>query len=125
MAHDDFRHTDIHAGFNQVGAKGVPQIMEIELYSNLCLYLFQLVIGSRIGKLFSEIPFLLRNEDVAMVRMSAARADSAYAMLVAGATFEEAADYFSIPKQSLGSFEIIKGQAYKEFEDVAFTLNDG
>ena len=46
-------------------------------------------------------------------------------MLVAGATFEEAADYFSIPKQSLGSFEIIKGQAYKEFEDVAFTLNDG
>lgn len=66
-----------------------------------------------------------QKEDVAMVRMSAARADSAYAMLVAGATFEEAADYFSIPKQSLGSFEIIKGQAYKEFEDVAFTLNDG
>ena len=59
-----------------------------------------------------------QKQDVAMVRMSAARADSAYAMLVAGATFEEAADYFSIPKQSLGSFEIIKGQAAGDMREL-------
>ena len=63
--------------------------------------------------------------DAATVKLSAARADSAYAMLDAGKSFEEVADCFSIPRQSIMPFEIIKGQAYQEFENVAFALKDG
>lgn len=66
-----------------------------------------------------------QKEDLDMVKLAAARADSAYAMIVAGASFEEAADYFAVPRQSIMPFEIIRGQAYKEFEDVAYMLNDG
>ena len=63
--------------------------------------------------------------DVATVEASKAKADSAYAMLLAGASFEDVAIRYSIPKQTLQPFEIIKGQAYKEFETVAYTLKDG
>lgn len=66
-----------------------------------------------------------QKEDLEMVKLAAERADSVYAMIVAGASFEEAADYFAVPRQSILPFEIIRGQAYKEFEDVAFMLNDG
>jgi peptidyl-prolyl cis-trans isomerase SurA len=66
-----------------------------------------------------------QKENIEMVRMAAARADSAYAMICAGASFEETADFFAVPRQSILPFEIIKGQAYKEFEDVAYMLKDG
>lgn len=66
-----------------------------------------------------------QKDDVAAVAMSAARADSAYAMLSSGSSFEEIAGYFAIPRQAIMPFEIIKGQAYKEFENVAYMLNDG
>lgn len=66
-----------------------------------------------------------QKEDLVTVEISRARADSAYMMLRAGASFEEVAASFSIPLQGIMPFEIIKGQAYKEFENVAFSLNDG
>ena len=64
MAHNDLCHTDIHAGFNQIGTKGMPQIMEIKIHSNFCLHLFQLVIGSGVGKLLSKLLFLLRKKQL-------------------------------------------------------------
>lgn len=66
-----------------------------------------------------------QKDDLVTVEISRARADSAYTMLCNGASFEEVAGYFSIPKQSISPFEIIKGQTYKEFESVAFSLSDG
>lgn len=66
-----------------------------------------------------------QKDDAATVKMSAARADSAYAMLCAGSSFEEVADFFAIPRQVIMPFEIIRGQAYKEFEDVVYMLADG
>ena len=66
-----------------------------------------------------------QKDDVAVVKMSAARADSAYAMLCSGSSFEDIALRFDIPKQIIMPFEIIKGQAYQEFENVAYALKDG
>lgn len=66
-----------------------------------------------------------QKEDLVTVELSRARADSAYTMLNEGRSFEEIADYFNIPPMALQPFEIIKGQAYKEFETVAFSLKDG
>lgn len=73
----------------------------------------------------AHVFFMARQkDDLAAVEISKARADSAYAMLCGGSSFEEVADFFSIPKQAIMPFEIIRGQAYKEFEDVAFALRD-
>ena len=71
--------------------------------------------------------FFLANqkEDLVNVEISRARADSAYNMLREGISFENVAAAFGLPMQSIMPFEIIKGQAYKEFENVAYSLNDG
>lgn len=61
-------------------------------------------------------------EDIAVAK---ARIDSAYAMLCGGKTFEEVATFFKIPQQAIIPFEIIRGQAYPEFEKVAYSLADG
>ena len=66
-----------------------------------------------------------QKENAAMLKASSAKADSAYAMLCANSSFEDVATYFAIPKQVIQPFEIIKGQAYKEFEDVVYALKDG
>lgn len=59
------------------------------------------------------------------VAATKARIDSVYALLQAGATFEEAGASVGIPASSLRPVEIVRGQAYKEFEEVAFALADG
>ena len=59
------------------------------------------------------------------VKFAKARIDSAYAMLNDGKTFEDVAKYFNIPVQAIRSFEIVRGQVYPEFEQVAYALSDG
>jgi peptidyl-prolyl cis-trans isomerase SurA len=49
---------------------------------------------------------------------------AAYEKLQAGASFVEAAEAAGVKPNVLQPFEIVKGQAYKEFEDVAFSLAD-
>ena len=66
-----------------------------------------------------------QKDDVAAVKMSAAKADSAYVMLCNGTSFDDVATYYAIPKQATMPFEIIRGQAYKEFEDAVYGLKDG
>ena len=66
-----------------------------------------------------------QKENLAMVEASRAKADSAYAMLCAGTSFEDVAESFDIHKQVIQPFEIIRGQAFQEFENVAFMLKDG
>lgn len=53
-----------------------------------------------------------------------AKADSAYALLQGGSTLAEAAEAVKIPAATLQPFEVIRGQVYSEFEDVAFALAD-
>ncbi|MBQ6695009.1 MAG: peptidylprolyl isomerase [Bacteroidaceae bacterium] len=53
-----------------------------------------------------------------------ARVDSAYAALKSGVSLKDAAAAINVPLNMLQPFEIIRGQAYKEFEDVAFSLAD-
>ena len=66
-----------------------------------------------------------QKDDVVAVKNSAAKADSAYAMLCGGASFDDVANHFAIPKQAIMPFEIIRGQAFKEFEDAVYGLKDG
>ena len=74
----------------------------------------------------SHIVFVVKQkEDKAAVALAKARIDSVYTMLQAGKTFEETARKFGIPARALEPFEIIRGQAYPEFEAVAFGLSDG
>ena len=74
----------------------------------------------------SHIVFVVKQkEDKAAVALAKARIDSVYTMLQAGKTFEETAAKFGIPARALEPFEIIRGQAYPEFEAVAFGLSDG
>lgn len=74
----------------------------------------------------SHIVLIARQkDDKAVIASVKARIDSVYAALQAGGSFEETAAVFGIPARSLEPFEIIRGQAYPEFEAVAFTLADG
>ena len=59
------------------------------------------------------------------VKLAKARIDSAYAMLNEGKTFEDVAKHFNIPAQAIRSFEIVRGQVYPEFEQVAYSIADG
>ena len=75
---------------------------------------------------FSHLVFIAQQkEDVAAVELARLRADSARQMLQEGKSFEEIAEYFAIPARALAPFEILRGQAYQEFENVAFALSDG
>ncbi len=76
-------------------------------------------------KLSHIIFFAKQKEDKAAIALAKARIDSVYTMLEAGKTFEEAAAFFGIPARSLEPFEIVRGQAYPEFEAVAYSLSDG
>ena len=74
----------------------------------------------------AHIVFLAKQKDAtADVKLAKARIDSAYAMLNDGKTFEDVAAFFNIPAQALGSFEIVRGQVYPEFEQAAYALADG
>ena len=66
-----------------------------------------------------------QKEDKALIASLKARIDSVYDKLQTGKTFEEVAVEFGIPARALAPFEIIRGQAYPEFEAVAFELADG
>lgn len=55
---------------------------------------------------------------------AAAAINLAYEKLQNGATFSEAANAVGVQPSMLQPFEIVRGQAYKEFEDIAFTLAD-
>lgn len=76
-------------------------------------------------KLSHIIFFAKQKDDLETVNHAKARIDSVYAMLESGKSFEEVAGYFKIPEQSIKPFEIIRGQAYPEFETVAYSLSDG
>ena len=74
----------------------------------------------------AHIVFLAKQTaPVADVKLAKARIDSAYAMLNDGKTFEDVAAFFKIPAQALRSFEIVRGQVYPEFEQVAYSIADG
>ena len=74
----------------------------------------------------AHIVFLTRQQGTSgAVDLAKARIDSAYVMLKSGKTFEEVAAYFKIPPQSTRPFEIIRGDAYVEFEQAAYSLKDG
>ncbi len=51
------------------------------------------------------------------------KADSAFQMLNAGASFDSVVKKYM--NTAVDTLEILRGQAFKEFEDVAFALNDG
>lgn len=59
------------------------------------------------------------------VAAAKAKADSAYNMLNEGKAFDETGRYFKVMPNAYTPFEIMRGQAYKEFEDVAYSLADG
>lgn len=50
--------------------------------------------------------------------------DKAYEAIMAGSSLADAAKAIGVPVNSVEPFEIIRGQAYKEFEEVAFALAD-
>lgn len=66
-----------------------------------------------------------QKEDKASVELAKSRIDSAAVMLAQGKSFEEAAAHFNLHARAIEPFEIIKGQAFPEFEAVAFGLADG
>lgn len=61
----------------------------------------------------------------AAVAAAKARIDSVYNMLKSGASFEDAAASIGVTATSLHAAEIIRGQAYEEFENAVFSLADG
>ena len=68
-----------------------------------------------------HIVFLAKQQaPEADVKLAKARIDSAYAMLNEGKTFEDVAAVFEIPAQAIRPFEIVRGQVYPEFEQVAY-----
>ena len=75
----------------------------------------------RVAHIF--IPLKQKATD-AEVADAKARVDSAYNMLQNGATFLEAATSIGVSKNLLEPFDIIRGQTYKEFENIAFSLAD-
>lgn len=75
----------------------------------------------KVAHIFIPVKQKAVEKDVAAAKM---KADSAYAALQTGATFMDAAASISIPANSLQPFEIVKGQAYKEFETIAYSLAD-
>lgn len=68
---------------------------------------------------------LKQKENKTAVDQAKAKADSAYVMLKEGKSLTDVAGYFKLQPRSVEPFEIIKGQVYAEFENVAFALADG
>lgn len=75
-----------------------------------------------VSQIAIRVPQKANDETVAAAK---ARMDSVYALLQGGATFEAAAASIGIPASNLRPVEIVRGQAYEEFEKAAFALADG
>lgn len=76
----------------------------------------------KVAQIAVRAPQKASEEEVAAAK---AKIDSVYNMLQAGASFEEAARAVGIPASQLHPAEIVRGQAYEEFENAAFALADG
>ena len=76
-------------------------------------------------KLSHIIFFAKQKDDKAAIDQAKARIDSVYAMLESGKSFEETAAFFGVSARTLEPFEIVRGQAYPEFEAAAYSLADG
>lgn len=76
----------------------------------------------KVSHIAVRVPQKATDEVVAAAK---ARIDSVYALLQGGATFEDAGTSIGIPASSLRPVEIVRGQAYEEFENAAFALADG
>ena len=66
-----------------------------------------------------------QNSTPEQIASAKAKIDSAYAMLQGGASFEEAGAYLGMPATANRPFEVLRGQAYEEFEKAVFALADG
>ena len=75
----------------------------------------------RVAHIFKPVQQQASSDDDAA---AAALMNLAYEKLQGGASLEEAAQVAGVKPNVLQPFEIVKGQAYKEFEDVAFALAD-
>lgn len=76
----------------------------------------------KVSQIAIRVPQQADEEAVAKAK---AQMDSVYAKLQAGASFEDAAAIIGVKPSFLRPVEIVRGQAYKEFEDAAFALADG
>ncbi len=73
-----------------------------------------------------HLVFPLRQDATdAQIAEAQAKADSAYAMLGEGKEFEEVGRYFNVIPNTYRPFEILRGQVYREFEEVVYALSDG
>ncbi len=73
-----------------------------------------------------HIVILLRqNATEQQITEAKARIDSAYIMLKDGNDFVEVGKKMRVQPATLAPFDIIRGQAYKEFETAAYSLSDG
>lgn len=71
----------------------------------------------------SQVMFPMRQDASAQTKaLLRAKADSAFQMLNAGASFDAVVKKYM--NTAVDTFEILRGQAFKEFEDAAFALND-
>ena len=73
-----------------------------------------------------HIVFVIKQKaDMNEVELAKSRIASVAAMLREGKSFEEAAAFFKIPQRNVAPIEILRGQVYREIEDVVFSLADG
>ena len=74
----------------------------------------------------TNIAFRLpQNATDKMIATAKAKIDSAYSLLQSGVSFIDAAKAVGVPESSVRDFEIVRGQTYEEFENVAYSLADG
>lgn len=75
----------------------------------------------RVSHLFIQLQQQATENEIAAAK---ARMDSAYSALQEGATLADAAKVAGVHPGMIQPFEIIRGQAYKEFEETAYALAD-
>lgn len=73
-----------------------------------------------------HLVFPLRQDaNATQISEALAKADSAYVMLCEGKDFAEVGKFFHVSPSAYRPFDIIRGQVYREFEDVVYSLPDG
>lgn len=66
-----------------------------------------------------------QNSTPEQIAAAKSKIDSAYVMLQSGSSFEEAGKYLGMATSATRPFEVLRGQAYEEFEKAVFVLADG